>query len=97
MAKKREARRSGFYFPSLKTQIDPLLGKTKKFYASRFYQLKTGHGAIGSFLKMIGIAETAKCLWCGDAEQSVLHLYTKCRKWRTERRILKESLSKAGV
>ena len=97
MTKEREARRSGFYFPSLKMQIDSLLGKTNKFYASRFYQLKTGHGAIGTFLKRIGATETAKCWWCGDAEQSVMHLYTKCRKWSTERRILKESLGKAGV
>ena len=26
-----------------------------------------------------------------------MHLYTKCRKWRTERQILKKSLDKAGV
>lgn len=51
MTKKREAQRSGFYFPSLKMQIDLLLGKTNKFYASRFYQLKTGHAAIGIFFQ----------------------------------------------
>ena len=51
MTKERESRRSGFYFPSLKTQIDPLLGKTNKFYASRFYQLKTGHGANRHFFQ----------------------------------------------
>lgn len=47
----RESRKSGFYVPSLKAEIDPLLGKTKKVYASRFYQLKIGHGPIGTFLK----------------------------------------------
>ena len=74
-----------------------LLGNTKKFYASRFYQLKTGHGAIGTFLSRIGATETAKCWWCRAAEQSVIHLYTKCRKWRVERRALKKNLRKAGI
>ena len=30
MTKEREGRKSGFYVPCLKTQIDPRLGKTKK-------------------------------------------------------------------
>ena len=47
------------------------------------------------FLQPRGITRGWKL--CGDAEQSVMHLYTKCRKWRTERRILKKSLDKAGV
>ncbi len=57
----RERRKSGFYVSSPKTQIDPLLGKTKKFYAARFYQLKVGHGPIGTFLRRIGATETAEC------------------------------------
>ena len=77
--------------------MDPLLGNTKRFYASRFYQLKTGHGAIGTFLCRIGAIETAECWWCGSAEQSVIHLYAKCRKWRVERRALRKNLKKAGV
>ena len=35
-------------------RMDPVLGKARKFYASRFYQLKVGHGAIGTFLHRIG-------------------------------------------
>lgn len=96
-AQEREASRRGFYIPCLKTQIHPLLGKTKKLYASRFYQLKTGHGAIGTFLEWIGVVESAECWWCGDGEQSVMHLYTKGRKWRTERRALKKNLDKIGI
>ena len=95
--KEREIRKSGFYVSSSKAEIDPLLGKTKKFYASRFYQLKIGHGAIGTFLKRIGATETAESWWCGAAEQSVLHLYTRCRKWRAERQILRKNLGKAGI
>ncbi len=96
-AKEREASRRGLYIPCLKTQIHPLLGKTKKLYASRFYQLKTGHGAIGTFLERIGAVGSAECWWCGDGEQSVIHLYTKCRKWRTKRQVLKKNLDKIGI
>ena len=96
-AKERESQKSGFYIPSQKAEMDLLLSKTKKYYASRFYQLKIGHGAVGTFLKRIGATETAECWWCGAAEQSVLHLYTKCRKWRVERRALKKNLRKAGI
>ena len=98
--KKKERERGGqksFYIPCLRMQIHPLLGKTKKAYAARFYQLKVGHGAIGTFLKRIGVAKPAECWWCGDAEQSVMHVYTKCRKWRTERRVLKKSLKEVGI
>lgn len=96
-ARERESFKRGFYIPCLKTQIHPLLGKTKKLYASRFYQLKTGHGAIGTFLERIGKLESAECSWCGEAEQSVIHLYTKCRKWRTQRLTLRKDLGKIGI
>lgn len=65
----------GFYILSLKTKMDPVLGKAKKLYTTRFYQLKTGHGAIGTFLERIGVVESAECCWCGDKEQSVMRLY----------------------
>ena len=98
--KKKEREREGqksYYILCLKMQIHPLLGKTKKTYAAQFYQLKVGHGAIGTFLKRIGAADSAECWWCGDAKQLVMHLYTKCRKWRTERRVLKKSLKKVSI
>lgn len=65
--KEREVSRRGFYTPCLKTQFHPLLGKTRKLYASRFYQLKTGHGPTGTFLERIGAVESAEfcCMGCG--------------------------------
>ena len=93
----RERNRRGFYIPSVKSQIHPLLGQARKCYASRFYQLKTGHGAIGTFLKRIRAVESAECWWCGDREQSALHLYTSCQKWKKERPVLKRSLAKIGI
>ena len=37
ITKERKAQKSGFYFPSLKMQIDPLLDKANKFDALWFY------------------------------------------------------------
>ncbi len=93
----RERNRRGFYIPSTKPQSHPLLGRAKKFHASRFYQLKTGHGAIGTFLNRIGAVESAECWWCRNREQSALHLYTSCQKCRKERRVLSRSLGKVGI
>lgn len=36
-----------FYVPRLKAGTHPVLGQAPKSYASRFFQLKLGHGAIG--------------------------------------------------
>ncbi len=59
--KERENCKSGFYVFSSKAKIDLLLGKAKKVDASRFYQLKVGHGAISTFLKKIRAVETTMC------------------------------------
>lgn len=41
---------------------------------------------MGICLARIGVIETPECWWCGGAEQSVEHLYAKCRRWRKGRR-----------
>ncbi len=56
-----------------------------------------GHGAIGTFLSRIGAIEIAECWSYGAAEQSIMHLYAKYRKWRVECRTLRKNLRKAGV
>ena len=75
----------------------PMLGSAPKKYASRYYQLKVGHGAVGTFLARVGVIETPECWWCGVPEQTVEHLYTRCRKWRKQRRKLVRELEKEGV
>lgn len=32
--------------------------------------------------------ETPECWWCGVQEQTVIHLYTECWRWRREQRKL---------
>ena len=74
-----------------------VLGKAPKKYGSRFYQLKVGHGVVGTYLPRIGVIEAPDCWWCRETVQSVEHLYAKCRKWRKERRKLVRELEKKGV
>lgn len=93
----REARSRSYFIPRLKPGINPVLAKASKKYASRFFQLKIGHAAVGVFLARIGAVDTAECWWCGKAEQSVVHLYAECRKWRKERKVLKKELQQVGI
>ena len=96
-SQEREATLQGSYVPIVKEGITPVLGKALKKFAMRFYQLKIGHGAVGTFLARIGLIETPECWWCGAQEQTVIHLYTKCRKWRKERRKLSKRLGQLGI
>ena len=84
----REASRSGYYTPRTKGGINLIVGNAPKKYASRYYQLKVGHGALETFLTRIGVIKTPKCWWCGVTEQTVKHFYARCRKWRKQRRKL---------
>ena len=93
----RENSRLGYYIPWTKESINSALANAPKKYASRYYQLKVGHDAVGTFLTRIGVIESPECWWCGVTEQSVEHLYTKCRRWRKERRKLVRELGKEGV
>ena len=77
--------------------MSKVLGSTSKKYASRYLQLKVGHGAAGIYLARIGAIETPQCWWCNEAEQTVGHLHTKCRRWRKERQKLMRNLCKEGI
>ena len=93
----REVSRRGFYIPWTKAGINPVLRKALKKYAARYYQLKVGHGAVEIYLARMGRIETPQCWWCGEIEQTVGHLYTKCRRWRKARRKLVKKLDKKGI
>ena len=88
---------SWFYVSSAKSGMSPTLSKTLKKYATRYFQLKSGHGAIGTFLARIGVIETPECWWCGAQEQTVIYLYTECRRWGREQRKLKKELGQHGI
>ncbi len=54
----RETSQRGFYIPQVEKGMSKVLGHTAKKYASRYLQLKVGHGAVGSYLARIGVIET---------------------------------------
>ena len=95
--RERKMSRRGYYIPRTEEGISLVLGNPPKKYASRFYQLKVGHGAVGTYLARIGVIEAPDCWRCKEGVQSVEHLYAKCRKWRKERRKLVRELEKEGV
>ena len=65
------------------------LGKTHKELASRFYQLLSGHAAVGEHLQRVGQADSDRCFWCGSgARQTRHHLFIVCRRWTPEIRKL---------
>ena len=61
------------------------LGRVRKEIASRYYQLLSGHAAVGEHLMRVGQAPNNLCFWCGSGEkQSRHHLLVKCRRWGPE-------------
>lgn len=76
----RESRNRSYWVPRLKTGIHPVLKQAPKNNAARFFQLRVGHATTEVFFKRIEKIEIADCWCCGQADQPVDHLYTKCRK-----------------
>lgn len=61
-SQERETSRREFYIPRLKRGMSGVLGSTAKKYASRYLQLKVGHGAVGTPFAKIGVIETPQML-----------------------------------
>ncbi|EED21750.1 endonuclease/reverse transcriptase, putative [Talaromyces stipitatus ATCC 10500] len=77
--------------------LDPVAGKAPKRLASRYYQLKTGHAPIGTYLYRIGQRESPECQACKEPHETVRHVLFECRGRRAGRRTLYQALKKAGV
>ncbi|EED20341.1 reverse transcriptase, putative [Talaromyces stipitatus ATCC 10500] len=77
--------------------LGPVAGKAPKRLASRYYQLKTGHAPIGTYLHRIGRRESPECQACKEPHETVRHVFFECRGRRTGRRALYRALEKAGV
>ncbi|EED15087.1 reverse transcriptase, putative, partial [Talaromyces stipitatus ATCC 10500] len=77
--------------------LDPVAGKAPKRVASRYYQLKTGHAPIGTYLYRIGQRESPECQACKEPHETVRHVLFECRGRRAGRRTLYQALKKAGV
>ena len=67
--------------------------RIRKSTTQRYYQLISGHAAIGSFLhdRMSGPQRLSsdECWWCNcGRRQSCHHLFTECRAWAPQIRVL---------
>jgi hypothetical protein len=69
---------------------DPVVAGAPKKVACRYYQLKIGHAAIGTYLRRIGVQETETCQWCSALRKFV-------RNWRKERKRTYETWSRNKV
>jgi ribonuclease HI len=78
-------------------KLDPIAATAPKRVASRYYQLKTGHAAIGAYLRRTKARESEACRGCQAPTESVHHLLFECREWRRQREALYEALRKAKV
>jgi len=48
--------------------------KARKSIAARYWQLKSGHGLMATYQKLIRKREDTKCWWCGHECQTRDHL-----------------------
>ena len=89
--------RSQKYRPPGKGIKRRLLRRTPKHIAGRYYQLLSGHAAIGPYLKdKIHKMDNDRCWWCGGGKrQTRHHLFTECRAWTPQIRKLWKDIGKA--
>ena len=91
----REAQRA--YRAGSGGRQDPAVARAPKKVACRYYQLKTGHAAIGTYLQRIKAQDNSSCQWCHAPRETVRHLLFECRQWRPQRRALYRALARARV
>src|ERR1700744_1519876 len=77
--------------------LDRVAARVPKCLASRYYELKTGHAPIGTYLHRIKARDSPECEACGELRETVQHVLFECRGRRKPRRELYRGLAKAGV
>ncbi|OJJ81116.1 uncharacterized protein ASPGLDRAFT_60433 [Aspergillus glaucus CBS 516.65] len=85
------------YRPQRNWRLDPSAAVAPKHLASRYFQLKSGHAAIGTYLHWIQAQEDATCQGCGSSRETVHHLLFECRQWQHQRNRLYKDLEADGV
>ena len=64
--------------------------------ASQFYQLLSGHAAVGPYLKEMKLAQSDACWRCGSGErQSRHHLFVRRQAWAIQTKESWRSVGKA--
>ena len=85
------------YGPQKNWRLDPAAAMAPKHLASRYFQLKSGHAAIGAHLHRIRVQEDAACEGCGISRETTHHILFECREWRHQRNRLYKDLETEGV
>ena len=85
------------YRPQKNWRLDPAVAMAPKHLASRYFQLKSGHAAIGAHLHQIRAQEDATCEGCGISRETTHHLFFEFREWRHQRNMLYKDLETDGV
>jgi ribonuclease HI len=94
---KRSLQNQRAYRPHKGWKLDPAASRAPKQVASRYYQLKSGHAAIGAHLHQIQRQESPECRRCRAPRETVHHLLFECREWRHQRAKLYTALDRAGI
>jgi hypothetical protein len=84
------------YILSQRQTPDPLPAHTRKGIATRFYQLKTGHALIGTYLHWRTLRADNICWWCAEnTPQNLHHLFKRCPRWQDQQRTLWRDVQEA--
>jgi RNase H len=94
---KRSQRGQRSYRPQKGWQLDPSAARATKQLASRYYQLKTGHAALGSYLHQVQARDSPACQGCREPRETVHHVLFECRVWRHQRAALYRALDRVGI
>jgi len=85
------------YRPQKNWRLDPTAAMAPKHLASRYFQLKSRHAAIGVCLQQIKAQEEATYRDCGLSWETMPHLLFECWKWRHQWNKLNRDLELVGV
>ena len=94
---KRSQQGQRTYRPQKNWRLNSAAAVAPKHLASRYFQLKSGHAAVGAYLHQIQAQEDATCRDCGLSRETIHHLLFECRKWRHQRNKLYKDLELDGV
>jgi ribonuclease HI len=75
----------------------PELANAAKGLARHYFQFKTGHTPIGSYLYRIKALSSPFCTSCSSGRETVFHILFACRKWRRQRETFIKALIEARI
>jgi hypothetical protein len=81
--------RARTYILPRRQKPDPTPAHIRKGIAQRYYQLKTGHALIGTYLHWRTLRNDNLCWWCSaHTPQNLHHLFKRCDRWKEQQRTL---------